>query len=184
MRIIPTWHHFLPVVRGLVDYNELHQAWRPGTTSTCASVWRDRRQMGVAEGVHLESACHHLGEPAVHAQRQPRVTTAPLPLHTMLIMRALLLLCFPIYSTLKSALPCMYFTHHCLSLSECSSLVRAFPVPPPEPAIYSLNPAAFVCTRLFLFWYSVCLNQRSGLAKCHYSPLIHFNLMPVYIIHR
>lgn len=39
--------------------------------------------MGVADGFQSESACHHLGEPAVHAQRQPLVTTAPLLLHVL-----------------------------------------------------------------------------------------------------
>lgn len=43
--------------------------------------------MGVADCFGLESACHHLGEPAVHTQRQPLVTTAPLPQHVLMSAR-------------------------------------------------------------------------------------------------
>lgn len=62
----------------------VHQARRSGSIGTCEPLWQNRRQMGVAEGVHSGSARHHLGKPAVRTQRQPLVTTVPLPLHMLM----------------------------------------------------------------------------------------------------
>lgn len=98
-----------------------------------------------------------------------------------LLIMCTVLLAFPLtYSALLS----ITFVHHYFSLSKCSSLVLSLPALPPEPAVYCLNPAAFVSASLF-FIILVSLNQRprSRLAKCHFSPLIHFHLMPAYFIH-
>lgn len=182
MRLIPTWQNFL--YSGLVEALN-HTRHGALGESACVSVRQSRRQMGVAEGFCSESAwaatwASQLSTPSA-------ILLWPLPhfLYTCLRMfarNAWCLPCFPhlLIPHLVSSLPLVLHA----SLLKLLQVVHisAFSSCAPTWVTYCHNHAAFVST--CLFFYSAALPQmpRSGLAKWHFLPLIHFYMMPDYFI--